>query len=88
MNIVTVCGLGVGTSLMMKMIIQDILDAEGIRAEVEAWDAGTVKGRSADLFVVSEDLKSSLEGLKGKVVYIKHITNTAEIKEKVLNAIK
>ncbi|MTI94671.1 MAG: PTS sugar transporter subunit IIB [Firmicutes bacterium] len=88
MQIVTVCGLGVGTSLMLKMTIQDILDAEGISADVEAWDAGTVKGRSADLFVVSEDLRSSLEGLDGNVVYIKNITDTDEIREKVLAALR
>jgi len=88
MQIVTVCGLGIGTSLMLKMTIQDILSEAGISADVDAWDAGTVKGRSADLFVVSADLRSTLEGVQGKVVFIKSITDVKEIREKVLGALK
>lgn len=87
MQIVTVCGLGVGTSLMIKMTIQDILDAEGIDADVDAWDAGSVKGRTADLFVISEDLKDTFDGFEGNIVFIKNITDVNEIREKVLNAI-
>lgn len=88
MQIVTVCGLGMGTSLMLKMMVQDILDEEGISADVEAWDAGTVKGKKADLFVVSEDLKSNFAGFDGKVVYVRNLTDKQEIREKLLAAIK
>lgn len=87
MQIVTVCGLGVGTSLMLKMFVQDILSEEGISADVEAWDAGTVKGKKAEVFIVSEDLKSNFDDFEGKVVYIRNITSKEEIREKLLAAL-
>jgi PTS system ascorbate-specific IIB component len=88
MKIVTVCGMGFGTSLMLKMTIEDVLAQEGISAEVDAWDLGSVKGRTADLFVASEDMKSNFQDIEGKIVFIKNLTDTEEIREKVLKAIK
>lgn len=88
MKIVTVCGMGFGTSLMLKMTIQDILAENGISAEVDAWDLGSVKGRTADLFVASEDMKSNFKDVEGEIVFIKNLTDTNEIREKILNAIK
>lgn len=88
MKIVTVCGMGFGTSLMLKMTIEDILVQEGISAEVDAWDLGSVKGRTADLFVASEDMKSNFWDMEGNMVFIKNLTDTEEIREKVLRTIK
>lgn len=88
MKIVTVCGMGFGTSLMLKMTIEDILAKENIKAEIDAWDLGSVKGRTADLFVASEDMKSNFQDIEGKIVFIKNLTDVEEIREKVLKAIK
>ena len=88
MKIVTVCGMGFGTSLMLKMTIQDILSQEGISAEVEAWDLSSVKGRTADIFFASEDMKSNLHDIKGKIVFIKNLIDVEEVKKKVLEALK
>ncbi len=88
MNIVCVCGMGFGTSLMMKMSIDDILGGEEkIDAQVDAWDLGSVKGRTADLFVASEDMRSNFSDIEGNIVFINNMTNTDEIREKVLKAI-
>ena len=38
MKIMTVCGFGVGTSLLLKMTVDSILEEEGINGEVEAID--------------------------------------------------
>jgi PTS system ascorbate-specific IIB component len=88
MNIITVCGMGFGTSLMLKMTIDDILNAEGIKAQVDAWDMGSVKGMKADLFFASEDMKSNLKDIEGEIIFIKNLTDIKEVKEKLLNAIK
>ncbi|WP_010280770.1 PTS sugar transporter subunit IIB [Bacillus timonensis] len=84
MEIITVCGMGFGTSLMLKMTVDDILSEEGIKAEVNAWDLGSVKGRTADLIIASEDLKSSLVGMEGRKIFIKILTDTEEIRSKLL----
>lgn len=88
MKIITVCGLGCGTSLMLKMTIQDILTENQISAEIDALDLGSVKGRTADLFVASEDMRSNFRDLAGEIVFIKNLIDVEEIREKVLEAIK
>lgn len=87
MTIITVCGMGFGTSLMLKMTIDDILTENKIKAEVSALDLSSVKGRTADLFVASEDMRSNLTDIGSNIIYINNLTNTAEVREKVLNAI-
>ena len=42
MQIVCVCGMGMGSSLIMKMTIDKALRELGVEAEIEHWDAGTL----------------------------------------------
>ena len=70
MHIVCVCGLGMGSSLILKMTVDKALKELGATGhEIEHWDAGTVDSRAADIFVnnvvntgeVREKLKGYLE---------------------------
>lgn len=88
MQIITVCGLGCGTSLMLKMVVEDILAENGIDGNVEAWDLGSVKGRKADLFIASEELRANFEEIEGPKVFIKNLTDTEEIRKKIIAVIK
>lgn len=84
MKIVTVCGMGFGTSLMVKMSIDDILKELGKKADTQAMDMGSVKGLDADLFVTSKEMESSFPEVDVPVIYLDNMTNKAEIKEKVI----
>lgn len=88
MRIATLCGMGFGTSMMLKLFIDDILKAEGIKAEVVPWDLGTFKGQKADLIVAPKDMESHLRSATAKVVLINNLVDKAEIKLKVLEAIR
>lgn len=88
MRIATLCGMGFGTSMMLKLFIDDILKAEGIKAEVVPWDLGTFKGQQADLIVAPKDMESHLRSANAKVVLINNLVDKAEIKSKVLEAIR
>lgn len=87
-EILTVCGVGYGTSLLLRMSIEDILSEEGLVAKVAAWDSGTAKGQAVDIIVCADDLVSHLEGFKGKIVPIKDLTDKAHIKERFLPVFK
>jgi PTS system ascorbate-specific IIB component len=84
MKIVTVCGMGFGTSLMVKMSIDDILKELGKQADTQAMDMGSVKGLEADLFVTSKEMESTFPEVDAPVIYLDNMTNKAEIKEKVI----
>jgi len=88
MKIVTVCGMGFGTSLMVKMTIDDILNEIGYKAEVEASDIGSIMGKEVDLIVTSSDMESQISGVKADVIYLKFMTNKQEIREKLLEYLK
>ncbi|MDV3426748.1 MAG: PTS sugar transporter subunit IIB [Bacillota bacterium] len=88
MNIVTVCGMGMGSSLILKMNIDDILRKNGIDAEVEACDLGSVTGRAVDILVTTNELKSQLEEKGFNIVYVNNVIDKKAIEEKILAAIK
>ncbi|MGB2962530.1 MAG: PTS sugar transporter subunit IIB [Anaerolineales bacterium] len=89
MKIATICGMGFGTSMMLKMFIEDVLKAEGITGhQIIPWDLGSFKGQQVDLVVAPTDMESHLKGSETKVVYIKNLVDKQEISEKVIGAIK
>ncbi len=87
MRIATLCGMGFGTSMMLKLFIDDILKTEHIKAETLPWDLGTFKGQDADIVVAASDMAMHLRGTKAKVVLINNLVDKNEIKEKILKAI-
>lgn len=88
MNIMTVCGMGFGTSLMLKMTVDDILKEKGIKAEVNATDASSAKGGNPDLIMASADLESTLESVEIPKVFIKNLTDTEEVREKLMEQLE
>lgn len=87
MNIVTVCGMGFGTSLILKMAVDDILGKYNIDADVEACDLGSVKGKHADLIVSTSELKSELEDVEGNIIFVQNAVDRKDIEEKLMNAL-
>ena len=89
MKIMTVCGFGVGTSLLLKMTVDSILEEEGINGDVEASDMTSACGNSADLILTSKEIGEEIEGqVSGKLVYISNFMDKEEVKEKILKAIR
>ena len=88
MRIATLCGMGFGTSMMLKLFIDEILKAEGIKAETLPWDLGTFKGQQADIVVAASDMAMHLKNTPAIVVLIRNLVDKQEIREKILAAIQ
>lgn len=88
MKILTVCGMGSGSSLILKMNVDTILEEEGIQADVEACDLGSVGGSEADLIISTQELESKLTDYDTKKVFVNNVVDKEAIKAKVLDAIK
>lgn len=81
MHIVCVCGLGMGSSLILKMTVDKALKELGATGhDIEHWDAGTVDSKNADLIVTSADFHDRFASKKN-VVFVKNVVNTAQVKE-------
>ncbi len=84
-KIQTVCGFGCGSSLFLKMKIQDILKENNLDAEVFCGDVGTCLTSPCDVIFISEELAGRIEGRsKVPVVVIKSFVNKKEVTEKTL----
>lgn len=82
MKIVTVCGCGLGSSLMAKTSIEKIMKEFGVMASIEASDAGTAKGYPSDLIVTTTMLKPRVGEVPGTpVVAVKSFMNVDELRE-------
>ena len=89
MKIATLCGMGFGTSLMLKMFVDEMLTKKGIKAEILPWDLGSFKGGGkVDLIIAPKDMESHLRGTTTKVVLLQNITSKVELEEKVMQAMK
>lgn len=88
MYILSVCGMGFGTSLMLLMDIQSMAKDQGYKVDGEATDLGSAKGKSCDLMVASSEIASELSEEGVPVISIDNILDKEEIKSKVLPMIE
>lgn len=73
-KIITVCGLGVGSSLIMKMTVDSAMQKLGKKCNIEHWDMGTVKGKPCDLIVTTNEFRKNFEG-QSNVVYLTNMVD-------------
>ena len=88
LNIVTVCGAGVGSSMMMRLYAQQSLSEEGIEANVEAADIGSVNPDAFDIVITTSDFADLLHASRAKIVRIYNMIDKAYLKEQLLRTIK
>lgn len=88
-QVLAVCGFGVGTSLLLKMNIDDVLRKNGIAAEVTNADITTAASCPADIIFTSNELYNQLASkVAVPLVKIDNFMDMNEIQEKGLAAIK
>ena len=86
-KIVTVCGAGVGSSMMERLFAQQILDAENIEAEIDASDIGSVDPNSYDIVITASDFANQLAHAQSKVIRIDNLMDKEYLKEQLLATI-
>ncbi|MDE1548137.1 PTS sugar transporter subunit IIB [Jeotgalibaca caeni] len=84
LKIVTVCGAGVGSSMMLRLFSQQILDEEGIEAEVEASDIGSVNPDSYDLVITTSDFADAMRAQRARIIRIDNMMDKVYLREQLL----
>ncbi len=84
LRIMTVCGFGLGTSLVLRMTLDDVLQKHNIKAETFCSDADTAVGQQFDLVLTSQELRHLFEETETPVVVIENFLSTNEVEEKAL----
>ena len=81
--------MGIGTSVLLKMNTEKVLESLGVQAEVQAADINKAKreGHEADIILTTPELVYQLEGMPGKIISIDHVFDLTEIREKLSAAL-
>lgn len=80
-NILTVCGVGSGSSLILRMYVEDVLEELGVRYKVSAGQASEARGTKADIVMCAHEFYSVCQGSSAEIVPIKSFTDKDELRE-------
>lgn len=86
-NILTVCGVGSGSSLILRMYTEDVLEEMGLRHKVQAGQASEARGTKADIVMCAPDFYSVCRGSPAKVVIIERLTDKEIIRKALTEAL-
>ena len=88
MRILAVCGMGLGSSLLLKMQVESALRELGVRVDsLEVADIATAKAISADLIVTSPQFAEMLKSGGASVVAVSNYVDKQEIRQKLAAAL-
>lgn len=89
MKIIAVCGMGIGTSVLLKLNAEKVLKLLDIEASVEAADVASVRRASQDAQIVltTPELVESLRGINAEIIPIDHFFDLEELTSKLSKAL-
>ena len=74
-KILCVCGTGQGSSFVLRMAIEEMLNMKGLSAEVEHSDASIACGEKCDYIVTTKEIGESITNPRAKFFYITNFIN-------------
>lgn len=90
LKILAVCGMGIGTSMLLKMQIDKALKTLDIGADVELADISTARGLavSADLIVTSNELVDRIGDVTAPIIAVANFMDLNTLTENLRSALK
>lgn len=90
MKILAICGMGLGSSLILKITLEKVIRQLGLDASVDVTDinAGRSQAESVDIVVTSEELAERIGGVKAEIITVKDYFDVKEMTEKLQKAIE
>ena len=81
-----VCGFGCGSSLMLRMAVDDILKKHNLTADTFTGDVGTCLSNPCDVIFISRELAERIvDRASIPVIIIENFMDSKEVEEKVLS---
>lgn len=83
LKILAVCGMGLGSSTILRMQAEKAVRALGLDASVEAADIASASLPGVDIIITSPALAGQLAHTRARVVTIQNYMSLAEMTEKL-----
>ncbi|MFV0381020.1 MAG: PTS sugar transporter subunit IIB [Breznakia sp.] len=87
MKILCVCGLGQGTSLILRMNVEEVLNDMGIRADVDNTDVSSASSEVSDFIITNKVLSSEIANDTPRII-IENYFDKEEIQKEIEKTIK
>lgn len=90
-KISAVCGMGLGSGLLVKMGIERVLERHGFGRNdfrVEVADISTARATTPDMFVTTSEFAKSLREVDAEVITVKNLFDEGEIEEAIMDTFK
>ena len=88
LKVLAVCGLGMGTSLILRMTAETVFSRLGIDAEVQSTDISTARGTEADVMIGQGMHMIELKGLAPVSVTIDDFIDDVALEERLRPALE
>ncbi|MCK6211627.1 PTS sugar transporter subunit IIB [Georgenia sp. EYE_87] len=88
MKVLAVCGLGMGTSLILRMTTETVFQRLGIRADVENTDISAARSTPADVIIGQGMHTSELEGAAPVTVTVDDFVDDAALESRLRPALQ
>lgn len=83
MKIACVCGTGQGSSLILRMSVEDILKEKGYKADIEHTDTSNASSGNYDFIITSKEIADSIMNPRAEILIITNYINKEIIKEEI-----
>lgn len=83
MNILVVCGNGLGSSFIIELNVKKALSQLGKEAQVTHTDLATAQTEDADLYIGAKDIIQQLDDGKRNVIALDNVMDVDKIKEEL-----
>ncbi len=83
MKILCVCGLGQGSSLILRMNVEDLLKARRISADVDNTDASSASFERCDYIITSSEIAENIKNPTAKIITVSNYFNKTIIEKEI-----
>ncbi len=88
LEVLTVCGVGMGTSLILRMTAESVFSQLGLHAHVTATDVSSAFGMHPDIVIGQAMHTPEFEGRAPVVVAVDNFVDKNEMKTKLVSAME
>lgn len=88
LQVLTVCGVGMGSSLILRMTAEEVFKQLGLHAHVTATDVSSARGMPADMLIAQEMHAMEFEGKVPIVISVTSFLDKDEMRDKIVAAME
>lgn len=90
LNILMVCGAGLGSSFACQMSVETVLQDLGVEAKLDHCDISSAAGMRADIIISGKNFEPQFNqySIDAEKIFLNRLIDKAEIKEKLVPVLR